>query len=135
MGDPVVEQFDATDERAVAERQQMEILVSRDHRAERLGAEERLIRIERAAFVDLGQPVPEHGAFDRQLVLGPDQIGRRRVDIGRDRAQLRVERVHRPFGEFGLPVEIGDFFGEVVDAPFELRHPRFELRPFGAYRV
>ena len=57
--DLVAQLLDAADQRAVAQREQVEILVARDQLAERSRGQHRLRREQRAALVDVDQPASQ----------------------------------------------------------------------------
>ena len=65
---------DALDQRAVVQRDLVQILVARDELAERIGGEQRLKIVERAALVDLRKAMPQDRSLRDRLVLGANEI-------------------------------------------------------------
>ena len=128
----VAQLLHALDEGAIAERQQVQILVTRHQLAERLRRKQRLEGVQRSALVDVDQPPSQHGALHHQLVLGPHEITRGRIDRFADRDELHVQRSNRARGHVCLTIQIGDFRRQVVHRTAQLAHAPFEVFPLAS---
>jgi hypothetical protein len=87
----IAQQLDPADERAVAVREQAQVLVAREELPEALSREEHLVGVQRPALVDRDEPLLERRAGVAELGLGRAEVLRGPPHVAPDRDELLVQ--------------------------------------------
>src|SRR5512143_44965 len=124
--DPVAELFHATDQCAIAQREQVEIFVAGHELAERTRREHCLGRVQWTAFVNVDEPAMQGASLGVELALRRRDLPRGPGHLVGDRRQLSVERLDDTRRGLGPAIQVRDFFVQVVHRVLQLGGAPFE---------